>query len=252
MSIKTFALSLLLGVTLAAPLASPVDAPIANAIVERAPAQTSQSGTTNSQVSCPSSDGATFTAANGDSFIIECGSDRPGNINMVYTANFATCIDACAAYNGCVDVSYVSNNAGACYMKSLALSANLGNSDVWGARQVSGAAATSTIATSTTAAKTSTMATSTLKTSVVPATSTTTASPTVAGTGKRGLPYNTVSLTSYFTSSPQVSWAYNWYVANEDTANMYKIANRKSETGTKRLMVSLPSLNMVCSIPNHF
>jgi len=212
MSIKTFALSLLLGVTLAAPLASPVDAPIVNAIVERAPAQTSQSGTTDSQVSCPSSDGATFTAANGDSFIIECGSDRPGNINMVYTANFATCIDACAAYNGCVDVSYVSNNAGACYMKSLALPAIIGNSAVWGARQVSGAAATSTIpaTTSTTAAKTSMMTTSTLMTSTVPATSTTTASPTVAGTGKRGLPYNTVSLTSYFTNAPEVSWVYNW------------------------------------------
>lgn len=207
MSIKTFALSLLLGVTLAAPLASPVDAPIVNAIVERAPAATSQAGTTSSQVSCPSSNGATFTAANGESFIIECGSDRPGNINMIYTANFATCIDACAVYTGCVDVSYVSNNAGACYMKSSAGTPNTGNSAVWGARQVSAAAATST-----TAAKTSTTTTaaSTMKTSTTPAASTTTASPTIAGTGKRGLPYNTVSLTSYFTNAPQVSWVYNW------------------------------------------
>jgi len=211
MSIKTFALSLFLGIALAHPLASPVDAPLVNAIIERAPAAaTSQIGTTSSQVSCPSSNDATFTASNGETFAVECGSDRPGNINMIYAANFATCINACAAYPGCVVVSYVSNNAGACYMKSSAGTANTGNSAVWGARQVSAAAA----ATSTTVVQTSTApaaATSTLKTSTTPATSTT-ASATVAGTGKRGLAYNSAGLTALFTSSPQVSWGYNWFV----------------------------------------
>lgn len=56
--------------------------------------------------------------------------------------------------------------------------------------------------------------TSATSTSVAPvATSTpppaTTAAPS-ATTGKRGVAYNTASYAAMFTSSPEVSWAYNW------------------------------------------
>lgn len=38
---------------------------------------------------------------------------------------------------------------------------------------------------------------------------------------KRGIPYNDVTLTTPFLSSPNVNWAYNWYSAEPSTA-IYK------------------------------
>lgn len=200
MSLKTFTLSLLIGAAIAVPVASPVEVQ-ADIIVERAPAATSASGTTSSTVSCPGSNSTTFTS-NGASFVIECGFDRSGDINMVYATNFATCIDACAAYSGCVDVSYVSNGGGACYMKSSINTPSYGNSAIWGARKASGSAASSSTpsSTTTTPAKTSTTAASTTKTSTTTPASTVTGTPT---SGKRGIAYNTASYASVFTSYPE-------------------------------------------------
>jgi len=137
MQFLTTTLSLLIGAALAAPVASPAEpAAVANAVFERAPAATSASGTSSSTVSCPGSNSTTFNS-NGLTFQIECGLDRSGNLNMVYATNFASCIDACAAYSGCVDVSYVSNGGGACYMKSTVSNSVSSVMQVSGARRKS-------------------------------------------------------------------------------------------------------------------
>ena len=212
----TTTLAILIGAALAAPVASPAEpAAVANAVFERAPAATSASGTSSSTVSCPGSNSTTFNS-NGLTFQIECGLDRSGNLNMVYATNFASCIDACAAYTGCVDVSYVSNGGGACYMKStISSSVSYGNAGIWGAKQVSGVAATSTTAVKTT----STLATSTLSTSTLKKSSSTTSTTAPATTsspagtatsGKRGIAYNTASYAALFSNAPEVTWGYNW------------------------------------------
>lgn len=218
--LKAFTLASLLGTTIAAPYATTVDNSIPNIILERSPAATSAAGSTSSTLSCPSSDGATFTSS-GYSFIVECGLDRPGNINMVYTANFATCIDACAAYSGCVDVSYVSDGGGACYMKNSIL-AGASSSGIWGARQVSASGTTSTTVktstTKTTSSTTTSKTTTSSKTTTTSSKTTTTSSKTTttaaatttaSATGKRGLAYNTGAYGALFTPYPEVSWGYN-------------------------------------------
>jgi hypothetical protein len=63
-------------------------------------------------------DKKSYTAANGGSFIIECGVDYGGNdLSAVDSASFTACMDTCDSTAGCVDVSYV---WGRCYMKSAA------------------------------------------------------------------------------------------------------------------------------------
>lgn len=59
-----------------------------------------------------------YIAANGGSFIVECGVDYGGNdLKAVDSTSFTDCMDTCDSTDGCVDVSYV---WGRCYMKSSA------------------------------------------------------------------------------------------------------------------------------------
>ncbi|GAB7344701.1 hypothetical protein MBLNU457_3176t1 [Dothideomycetes sp. NU457] len=86
---------------------------------------------------CPSSDGAKYTAASGAVFEIECGVDRVGNdlaMKQVPSGKLADCIGHCDATAGCVDVSM---SGTACYLKSAA-GAKVVKDQVWGARRVSG------------------------------------------------------------------------------------------------------------------
>ncbi|KAI9658744.1 MAG: hypothetical protein M1821_002304 [Bathelium mastoideum] len=70
---------------------------------------------TSVSVSCPNSNGTTYTASNGDQFVIECKFDRTGgDLSMKYTDNFQGCVDLCSSTPGCIDVSY---SGTACYMK---------------------------------------------------------------------------------------------------------------------------------------
>jgi len=87
---------------------------------------------------CPSSDGASFTAASGAVFVVECGSDRVGNdlaMKQVSSGKLADCIGVCDATAGCMDVSM---SGTACYLKSAA-GPKVVKNQVWGARRVSGA-----------------------------------------------------------------------------------------------------------------
>ena len=179
-------------------------------------------GGNTATVSCPGSNSTTYTSSNGLSFIIECGIDRPGDINMVYTNTFSACIDACAKYTGCVDVSYVSNGGGACYMKNSVANPS-SNPGIWGARQVSIPVPTvSKSATKKTKTHTKTHTKTSVKTSAAPAPTTshkttvstaapvpTTTQPPSQTTGKRGIAYGTGAYGAYFTSSPQVTWGYD-------------------------------------------
>ncbi|GAB1727180.1 hypothetical protein NU195Hw_g8095t1 [Hortaea werneckii] len=83
-----------------------------------APAVTTRPGTTPL---CPANNGFIYTAENGQEFVIECFIDHPGgNLNMFEMTGagntwFAQCIETCANYPGCLDVSL---SGAACYLKS--------------------------------------------------------------------------------------------------------------------------------------
>ncbi|KAH7032617.1 WSC domain-containing protein [Microdochium trichocladiopsis] len=111
------------------------------------PATPSSSGTPNTDLVCPSSNGATYTSS-GKKFTVQCGTDHAGNdLKSLSTDTFAGCIDACAATNGCVVVAY---SGTACYLKN-GIGAEVKNG-VWGAVIQS----TSTPATKTTSTVSST------------------------------------------------------------------------------------------------
>ncbi|KAF2239089.1 WSC-domain-containing protein [Viridothelium virens] len=97
---------------------------------------TSTSATsTASAVSCPASNSTTYTAPNGDQFVIECGIDHVGGDLGVNTTNtFQDCINACSTISGCVDVSL---SGVACYLKST-LTSGSANANIYGARLVTG------------------------------------------------------------------------------------------------------------------
>ncbi|KAI4947330.1 hypothetical protein J4E91_006682 [Alternaria rosae] len=123
-------------------------------------------------LSCPASDGATFTTPQGD-FVVECFIDRtnfdigvaPGN-----PADYEQCIQACGSTSGCQAVSYLPN--GPCYLKS-GLGAPRSNSGVWGARIASvSVSSSSSMVTSSAGASSQSVATTTVvSTKVVTASS---------------------------------------------------------------------------------
>jgi predicted heme/steroid binding protein len=78
--------------------------------------------------------GKTYTATNGGKYKIECGIDYAGGdlLTVDSTTTFQTCMDACDATTGCIDVSWV---WGSCYLKNeLNTASEL--SHVWTGRQV--------------------------------------------------------------------------------------------------------------------
>lgn len=107
-------------------------------------------------ITCPSSNGATYTNANGATFTIECGIDHAGgDYASASTNTFQQCIDLCASYAWCVDVSY---SGVGCYMKNTVGKAS--NNGVSGARLLSSGSTSSSAASST-------------STSIIPSTSST-------------------------------------------------------------------------------
>ncbi|KAI7501394.1 hypothetical protein KC367_g2951 [Hortaea werneckii] len=93
-------------------------APSSSPPATSAPAVTTRPGTTPL---CPANNGFVYTAENGQEFVIECFIDHPGgNLDMVEMTGagntwFAQCIETCATYPGCLDVSL---SGAACYLKS--------------------------------------------------------------------------------------------------------------------------------------
>ncbi|KAH9828843.1 PAN domain [Teratosphaeria destructans] len=109
---------------------------------------------TPTYVSCPASNGTSYTAANGEVFVVECDIDRPGGdlteVDMTGTVaeRFQQCIDTCANTTDCVDVSL---SGVACYLKYILAEASY-TEGMLGARYIGNAstpAATSAAASAT-------------------------------------------------------------------------------------------------------
>ena len=90
---------------------------------------------------CPNLNGTTFTDSCGAVYAIECGVNHAGgdiSNGMQYTSGLDTCMDLCSSNPDCVDVSWIPGNPnGPCYIKS-SLGAAEPESNLWGARQISG------------------------------------------------------------------------------------------------------------------
>lgn len=150
-------------------------------------------------LSCPGSNGASYTASNGAVFVVECYTDRPGgDMGMQYTASLDACANLCATTSGCKDVSWVPGSpTGPCYMKN-ALNAASTNNGIYGARLSSAGSST-----------TSTTSTTTTTTVAKKTTTTTTAKATATLASKRGVPYTSAAYANLFQGT-KVDWAYNW------------------------------------------
>lgn len=119
-----------------------------NAKVAASSTSSSASSTASSTVAaCPASDNTIYTdKTSGAKFLIECGTDHAGgDLKMVYTADFATCIATCAQTTGCVDVSL---SGTACYMKK-SVGSVVKSSGIKGAKLISSGTVSSSSASST-------------------------------------------------------------------------------------------------------
>lgn len=182
-------------------------------------------------LTCPGSNSTTYVS-NGETFIVECGLDRPGNMGMVYTTTFSACIDKCATTTSCVDVSYLPNGGGACYMKSSIIAPNP-NSNVYGARFVSSSSSSTSSkssSSSTTSTKGSTTLTTSTKTSTT-STSTSTTKPTSSSTSSTTTSKATssTSTTSSSSTSPAATgstWTrQSYYSSSAGTASNVMFLN---------------------------
>ncbi|KAI4953074.1 hypothetical protein J4E86_006613 [Alternaria arbusti] len=73
-------------------------------------------------------------------YAVECSSDRFGNDlqnGLVYTDTYEQCLQACDNTTGCVNVSWVIGQPGACYMKGSIGDVRV-NSNIIGGRKLSG------------------------------------------------------------------------------------------------------------------
>lgn len=101
---------------------------------------TSAVSTTPSAVSLSctnnASNGTTYKAANGGSYLIRCQIDHyGGDIGSRTTTSLSDCADACDATSGCVDISYVSGSPN-CWLKGSPLAAAYSNANVATAEKV--------------------------------------------------------------------------------------------------------------------
>jgi hypothetical protein len=165
---------------------------------------TSSATPSQTPLQCPGSDGQTYTS-NGQTFLIECGRDYPGNdIGSVAVKDndLNACIDACAKKSGCINVSLL--GAG-CYLKN-----KLGNAvsnSVWGARVVPNVSSSTTTTSSVVSSTTSSSASSSAASSTTSSAASTTASSTISTTASSSAASSTAtsaassSVTSTTTSS---------------------------------------------------
>ena len=155
-------------------LKNQINTPVANAGVWGAK-RNDASATT---VSCVNnlSNGQQYTASSGAVFDIICGVDYyGGDLKMLDTATFTSCIEACAANTQCVDITYVGTSY---HLKNVLQSPVTGS--VWTAKLHAGnpisSSTTSTVSTTKTTASTTTPTSTTTSTTSQTPTSTPTTS----------------------------------------------------------------------------
>lgn len=142
------------------------------------PTTTSVAATTTT-LSCPAASGKVYSAANGETFTVQCYVDHSGgDSGYVGAATLDACITTCSTTAGCVAVSWVPGSPGTCWLKTTLMSA-VSNSGVWGAvLNIASAAKT----TSPTTTATSTVAISSSSSVVLTTTGAKTTSPTTMAT----------------------------------------------------------------------
>ncbi|KAF2808650.1 uncharacterized protein BDZ99DRAFT_60261 [Mytilinidion resinicola] len=124
-------------------------------------------------VACPAADGSTYTARDGAVYKIECSADRYGSdLDIAWVSDLPSCLEACEATAGCVDVSYRFGTPGPCYMKYSYTQDVRTDSGIWGAYRVS-APSSSTTTSSAAATSSTSSAAATSSTSSAAATSST-------------------------------------------------------------------------------
>lgn len=94
--------------------------------------------TTATSLSCTNnaSNGTVYKATNGGSYTVRCQTDRyGGDIGFRTTTSLATCVDACDATSGCVDVSFVGGTPN-CWLKGAPLAVAYANPNVTSAEKI--------------------------------------------------------------------------------------------------------------------
>ncbi|KAF2764406.1 hypothetical protein EJ03DRAFT_385969 [Teratosphaeria nubilosa] len=92
----------------------------ASSLSATATSTSTSASATPTYVTCPASNGTSYTAANGEVFVVECDIDRPGGdlaeVDMTGTVaeRLQQCIDTCANTTDCLDVTL---SGLACYLK---------------------------------------------------------------------------------------------------------------------------------------
>ncbi|KAL3426463.1 WSC domain-containing protein-like protein 5 [Phlyctema vagabunda] len=139
-------------------------------------------------ISCPGSDGVTFSASSGRSFLVECYNDHTGaDLSMGYVTTLTQCVNLCDTTTGCVAYSWVSAANGVtnpCYLHST-VGGNRDNAGVWGGKLIAGSPA----ATVTTGVSSLTIGVSTLSSQTSTSVSSVATSAVMACPGSNGRTY---------------------------------------------------------------
>jgi hypothetical protein len=195
---------------------------------------------TATAVSCPTSDGTTYTLASGGSFLIECGIDHQGgDLTSTPVKSFAECIAACDTTANCVDVSL---SGDMCYLKS-SVGAAVKASYISGAKRfaASSSSSLSTVVSSTSSLSSSlssstsglTSSTGTSSSSVSSAnTDTTTASSSGLSSSQQSLPTSSDSSlsSSTTTSSSQSSLSSSITTSSSSESSILSSTTQSSQT----------------------
>ncbi|KIW05861.1 uncharacterized protein PV09_03064 [Verruconis gallopava] len=153
---------------------------------------------TRRDLSCPASNGTTYTSGS-NTWTIECGIDRYlGDMpapNGLHAETLEACIDQCTGREGCILVDYVPS-AKACYVKS-SVGYTIAKDTVVGALLVTPSTGSNLVASAPSPSSTYSASTS--------------SGLIGASSGKRGLCYNNAALTKLFGGSgSKITWAYDW------------------------------------------
>ena len=76
-------------------------------------------------LTCPKSNGVTYTAKDGNKYTVECYIDRPGNdLSTTQATTLENCVETCETTNGCIDAAFAPPATGSlygtCWAKSFA------------------------------------------------------------------------------------------------------------------------------------
>ncbi|QDS77917.1 hypothetical protein FKW77_000958 [Venturia effusa] len=107
-------------------------------VVSSATTTTTTTASNTTSLSCTNnaSNGTTYKAASGGSYLIRCQTDHyGGDIGSRTTTSLSDCVDACDATSGCVDISFLSASPN-CWLKGSPLAVGYANANVTSAEKL--------------------------------------------------------------------------------------------------------------------